>query len=188
MNMSQVTKKALAASLKNQLLKKPLNKITINDLTEDCGISRMTFYYHFKDIYDLVEWCCVEDARRALEGQKTYEGWQQGFFNIFEAVRENKPFVMNIYHSISREHIETYLYHMTYELLIGVVEECAAEHQLLVKDENKQFIADFYKYAFVGILLNWIKNDMKEDPKKIIDQLSIMISGDITNALKKYAG
>ena len=42
--MSQVTKRALEASLKNLLLKKPLSKITINDITEDCGINRMTFY------------------------------------------------------------------------------------------------------------------------------------------------
>ena len=48
--MSQVTKRALEASLKNLLLQKPLSKITISDITEDCGINRMTFYYHFKDI------------------------------------------------------------------------------------------------------------------------------------------
>lgn len=44
--MSQITKKAIEASLKNLLLKKPFDKITINDIAEDCGISRMTFYYH----------------------------------------------------------------------------------------------------------------------------------------------
>ena len=64
--MSQVTKRALEQSLKNLLLKKPLTKITINDIAEDCGINRMTFYYHFKDIYDLVEWSCLEDAKSAL--------------------------------------------------------------------------------------------------------------------------
>ena len=68
--MSQITKKALEQSLKNLLLKKPLNKITINDITEDCGINRMTFYYHFRDIYDLVEWACLEDASKALEEKK----------------------------------------------------------------------------------------------------------------------
>ncbi|MFR1342509.1 MAG: TetR family transcriptional regulator [Anaerovoracaceae bacterium] len=62
--MSQITKKAIEASLKNLLLKKPFDKITINDIAEDCGISRMTFYYHFKDIYDLVEWACEEDAKK----------------------------------------------------------------------------------------------------------------------------
>lgn len=62
--MSQVTKRALEASLKHLLLQKPLNKITINDIAEDCGINRMTFYYHFKDIYDLVE-CAARRTRAA---------------------------------------------------------------------------------------------------------------------------
>ena len=66
--VSQTTKRALEASLKKLLLQKPLNKITINDITEDCGVNRMTFYYHFKDIYDLVDWIMVEDAAKALEG------------------------------------------------------------------------------------------------------------------------
>ena len=60
--MSQTTKRALEASLKKLLLRKPLNKITISDITEDCGVNRMTFYYHFKDIYDLVDWILMEDA------------------------------------------------------------------------------------------------------------------------------
>ena len=57
--MPNLTKQALEESLKKLLLVKPLDKITINDLTNDCGISRMAFYYHFKDIYDLVEWACI---------------------------------------------------------------------------------------------------------------------------------
>ena len=69
--MPQFTKYALENSLKKLLLQKPLNKITINDITEDCGINRMTFYYHFRDIYDLVEWVCLEDAKKALADNKT---------------------------------------------------------------------------------------------------------------------
>lgn len=68
--MANTTKIALEASLKELLRTKPIDRITINDLTEHCGISRMTFYYHFKDIYDLVEWVCVEDGKRALQGKR----------------------------------------------------------------------------------------------------------------------
>lgn len=180
--MSQITKRALAASLKNMLLKKPLNKITINDIAEDCGINRMTFYYHFKDIYDLVEWTCEEEAAKVLEGKKTYDTWQQGFLNIFNAVLENKPFIMNVYRSVSREQVELYLYKVTYDLLIGVVNERSAD--ITVSDDDKKFIADFYKFAFVGIMLEWIKNDMKTDPKEIVDRISSLIHGDITRALE----
>ena len=180
--MSQITKRALAASLKNMLLKKPLNKITINDIAEDCGINRMTFYYHFKDIYDLVEWTCEEDAAKALEGKNTYNTWQQGFLNIFYAVLENKPFILNVYRSVSREQVEIYLYRVTYDLLSGVVNERSAN--MSVSEDDKKFIADFYKFAFVGIMLEWIKNDMKADPKQIVDRISNLIHGDITRALE----
>ena len=67
--MSNVTKRALEQSLKNLLLKKPLTKITIGDITEDCGINRMTFYYHFKDIYDLVEWACLDGKQRLQDAK-----------------------------------------------------------------------------------------------------------------------
>lgn len=182
--MSQVTKRALEASLKHLLLKKPLDKITINDITEDCGINRMTFYYHFKDIYDLIEWSCIEDATRALEGKKTYDTWEQGFLQILEAVLDNKPFIMNVYHSVSREQVEGYLYKVTYDLLIHVVDEKSQGMQ--VRDEDKKFIADFYKYAFVGLMLEWIKSDMKKDTHQIVEQLGLLMHDNITKALNAY--
>ena len=183
--MANMTKKALENSLKKLLKEKPFDKITIADITEDCGISRMAFYYHFQDIYDLAEWVCIEDGKQALKDKKTYDTWQEGMSQVFEAVIENKPFIMNIYHSVSKEKIENYLYKLSYQLIADVVEEkCVGDN---IPEEGKQFIADFYKYAFVGIMLNWIKNDMKEDPKDIINKLSVLISGDITRALKKYA-
>lgn len=182
--MSQVTKRALEASLKNMLFKKPLDKITINDITDDCGMNRMTFYYHFKDIYDLVEWSCEEDASRALNGKKTYDTWQQGLLQIFNAVLDNKPFIMNVYRSVSREQVELYLYKITYKLLIDVVEDQA--QGMKVKEVDKKFIANFYKFAFVGLMLDWIKDDMREKPEDIVERLSLLIEGDVAKALDKY--
>ena len=181
--MSDLTKRALEQSLKNLLLQKPLSKITISDIADDCGINRMTFYYHFKDIYDLIEWSCEEDARKALEGKKTYDTWQQGLLQIFEAVQENKAFILNVYRSISREQVENYLYKLTYQLLIGVVREQAAG--MSVREEDQDFIATVYKYAFVGLMLDWIKNDMKADPAVIVDRLAAVIHGNVAAALER---
>ena len=181
--MSDLTKRALEQSLKNLLLQKPLHKITISDIADDCGINRMTFYYHFKDIYDLIEWSCEEDARKALEGKKTYDTWQQGLLQIFEAVQENKPFILNVYRSISREQVENYLYKLTYQLLIGVVHEQA--EGMSVREEDQDFIATVYKYAFVGLMLDWIKNDMKADPALLVDRLAAVIHGNVAAALER---
>lgn len=182
--MTNATKLALEESLKRLLLKKPLDKITINDLTTDCGISRMTFYYHFKDIYDLVEWVCLEDARRALDGKSSYDTWQQGFVQIFQAVQENKPFVMNVYRCVSREQVERYLTPLTDDLLMGVINELSAN--MVVRDEDKAFIARVYSYAFVGLMLDWIKDDMRGDPEKLVARFALVIHDDLLGALNRF--
>ena len=182
--MSNTTKLALEASLKELLKKKPFDKITIADLTEDCGISRMAFYYHFRDIYDLVEWVCVEDGKKALRDKKTYDAWQEGFLQIFEAVLENKPFIMNVYHSVSREQIETYLFHLTHDLLYGVVQEKAKGTGISEADQS--FIADFYKYSFTGVMLDWIKDGMKVDYHMIAEKMHRTMEGNVVNSIRNF--
>ena len=182
--MSQVTKRALEQSLKNLLLKKPLTKITISDITEDCGINRMTFYYHFKDIYDLVEWVCKEDAKRALDEKKTYDTWQQGLLQIFEAVQENKPFILNVYRCVHREQVEKYLQPLVDQLMLDVIQEESAS--MVIREEDKQFIAKIYAYIFIGVMLDWIKDDMREAPQEIVARLVKLLRGSVTAALRRF--
>lgn len=183
--MNNYTKQILEESLKKLMLEKPLDKITIRDLTEDCGISRMTFYYHFKDIYDLIEWACLADATKALAGKKTYDTWSEGLVQIFEVVYENKPFILNAYRCISRDQIENFLFHLTSDLLMGVVEEKAADTD--ISEEDRRFIADFYKYSFVGIMLDWIKQGMKDDYMNLAHKINITIHGSLANSILNFS-
>lgn len=149
--MSQITKKALAESLKNMLAEKPLDKITVVDIVNDCGVNRQTFYYHFQDIYDLMEWTFLKEAAAVLQGNKTYETWQQGYLQIFQYVSDNRALMRNVYYSMNREVLEYYLYDVMYHMLIAVIQEQA--EGLSVQEEDQKFIADFYKYVFVGFIL-----------------------------------
>lgn len=182
--MAGSTKYALEDALKKLLLQKPIDKITINDLTEECGISRMTFYYHFKDIYDLVEWSCVEDGTKALQGKKTSESWTEGLTQIFGAVLENKPFIMNVYRNVDRERIENYLFKLTYDLIVGVVEE--KSKGLNITEEDKKFIADFYKYGFVGIMLEWIREGMKENIEDLVRMMDLTLHDTVTTSIHNF--
>ena len=183
--MSQVTKRALEQSLKNLLLKKPLTKITINDIAADCGINRMTFYYHFKDIYDLVEWSCMEDARRALEENKTYDTWQEGLLRIFEAVKQNKPFILNVYRCVDRGQVEKFLSPSVDVLVRGVINEEGSG--MTIREEDKDFIARSYSYIFIGFMLDWIRDDMREDPAEIVARLTRLIRGSVREALRRFS-
>ena len=148
----------------------------------------MAFYYHFKDIYDLIEWTCLEDARKALQGKKTYDTWQEVLLQIFEAVLENKPFILNAYRCIGREQIENFLFQLTYDLIRGVVEEKAetAEVSAEISGEDRRFIAEFYKYSFVGIMLDWIRRGMKEDYQELVRKISLTLRGNIQNSIDNF--
>ena len=182
--MSQTTKRALEASLKKLLLQKPLNKITINDITEDCGVNRMTFYYHFKDIYDLVDWIMVEDAAKALEEKPTFDTWSEAYLDLLRQVQENKVLVMNVYRSMSREQVEQYLYRILDPMLREFLDR--GMQGITVQDADKQFIVDFYKYALVGMPLEWIRRDMKEDPVRMTERLNILLHGEFQRALRRF--
>ena len=169
--MSEITKKALATSLKKLLSKKELSKITITNITKDCGVNRQTFYYHFKDVI------------QSMEGNDTYDTWQQGFLSIFEYVLENKEFVKNTYYSISRDFFLRFIYKQTTVLLMNIIDE--KSKGMKVRREDKQFMADFYKYGFVGIMQDWIESGMKEKPDNIIKKLNSIIEGNFENALEK---
>ena len=114
--MSQTTKKALASSLKKLMNTTPLTKITINDIVSDCGVNRRTFYYHFQDIYALLEWIFETEVASVMAENKTYQTWQQGFLQIFFYLDQNHKMVLNTYNSIGREYLETHLYNAVYKI------------------------------------------------------------------------
>ena len=103
---------------------------------------------------------------------------------IFEAVQENRPFIMNVYHSISKDKIESYLYKLTYQLIADVVGEKCAGMELA--EEDKRFIAEFYKYGFVGTMLDWIERGMKDDYRVIVKRLGITLYGNIANSIHNF--
>jgi probable dihydroxyacetone kinase regulator len=179
-----MTKKQLAISLKKLMSQSSLKNITVKDVVADCGVNRQTFYYHFQDIYDLLGWIFRTEALEAIGDYKTHKTWQLGFLKVFQYVEDNKAFCMNTFGSLGREHLEQFLNSITFDLLYGVVEELSTGSN--ITREDKRFIADFYSYAFAGLLLQWLKTGAKEKPGNIIKKLSTLIEGDIGRAIGKY--
>lgn len=188
--MSSMTKKQLAASLKKLMSKLPLDKVTVKDVALECGVNRQTFYYHFQDIYELLGFIFKSEALEAIKDYKTYETWQLGFLKIFHYVEDNKAFCLSTFCSLGRDHLEQFLNDVTFDLLYGVVEELSTASKIQnggnISKEDKVFIANFYCYAFVSLLLAWLKTGAKEAPEHIIEKLNKLIDGDISRAIEKY--
>ena len=61
---NRITKETFAKALKELLQERPLTKISVKDITEQCELSRNAFYYHFKDKYELINWIFYDDMIR----------------------------------------------------------------------------------------------------------------------------
>ncbi|WP_434749679.1 TetR-like C-terminal domain-containing protein [Paenibacillus amylolyticus] len=184
MSASHLTKNALAHSLKCLMEHTPLNKITVKHLVHDCGVNRQTFYYHFQDIYALLGWIYETEAVESINAYRSYDTWTEGFYKIFCYIENNKAFCCNTLESLGRSHLDGYLYQVTHDLIMGVIDELACG--IKVRDEDKEFVVNFYTLAFTGMIIQWMINDMKEPPKQIIDRLSELIEGNVLRALHKY--
>ena len=182
---NDTTKQALANALKQLLQKKQITKITINDIAEACGISRMTFYYHFKDIYDLADWTLQEVLHTAIADNRTHDNWQQGFLNLLDVLKAHQPLILNVYRAIDREQVERYMRREVEALLLPVVEEQAAGLQ--ISEKGKHMVAIFYTYAFMGIVLEWIQRNMQASPQEVADTTAALIHSGFRNSLENMS-
>ena len=183
--MSVLTKKALVDAFGKLLSKKPFSKITVSDITEKCGVSRMTFYYHFNDIYDLLEWSLETQLQSAIKGNYTYDTWQKGFLNVFYFALERKIFVLNIFPQIEQKNMKKYLHTIAYKFTLGVIEEKL--HNESVSEKDKSFIADTFAHAAVGVLISWVNDGMKEDPRIVVGKFALMFEGMLSSSLSKFS-
>ncbi len=182
---SDATKQALADALKRLLEKKPLTRITISDIAEECGISRMTFYYHFKDIYDLADWTLQATLHTALDGHRTQNSWQQGFLNLLSVLKAHQNLILNVCRAVDREQIERYMRREAEMLLLPVVEEQA--EGMHISPAAKQRVAVFYSYAFMGTVMEWIQRNMAASPQEVADSTAVMLQGAFKHSLENLS-
>ena len=91
---SDQTKHMLTASLKKIMAQKPLNKISIREICEDCGVNRQTFYYHFNDIYDQLEWMFKQEEASFIKDNDDMLIWQDCLMRMFQYLEENRAVCM----------------------------------------------------------------------------------------------
>ena len=181
--MRELTKKALMNSVVNILAEKPLDKITIKDIVDECGVNRSTFYYYYEDIYALLEDIFKTEIDNIVERHKDYTTWQDGFIESAEFVLKNKKAVYHVYNSMGRDYLENYLFKITEDLMIKYVSEEAKD--MAVSEDDIKFVALFYQYALKGFIMDWIKNNMKDDPRETVKKLAQTFDGSIKAALEK---
>ena len=182
--MSNTTKRMLSLSLKKLLAKTTLDNITIQDITDDAEVSRKTFYYHFQDIYDLLEWTLAEDGRHLLESKMKLGNWQESITALFSYMQENRLLILNAFHSLERDTLEREVFNMLSPMILELFK--AQPNFELLNDEDQKFIVSMYGLGITGLLLRWIATDMLAPPAPLIRQLYRLVGGSLEGIIQRF--
>ena len=182
--MANTTKRMLSMSLKKLLSKTTLDNITIQDITDDAEVSRKTFYYHFQDIYDLLDWTLQEDARHLLADKINLDNWDESISALFVYMQENRLLVLNAFHSLERDTLETEVFKLLSPLLHRIFS--AQEGFDLLSESDQDFIVSVYGLGITGLFLRWIGTNMMTPPEPLIRQLYRLMGGSLEGIVQRF--
>ena len=180
MSESLITKKAIASGLKELTKKKSFDKITIQDITDICGLNRQTFYYHFQDKYELVDWIYYNEAISIIINDLTYENWDKKVLQMLEKMKSEDYFYKDTLKSSTENGFKDYLFRIASELFLNIVGKIAVNENF--GEDEKKFISEFYAFGIVGVIISWAQCGMKETPEYITMQLT-----NVSYGTQKYA-
>lgn len=178
------TKKALAASLKKFMEVKPLSKITVREIIEDCGVNRKTFYYHFEDIYALLKWMLEEEAIEVVKQFNLLVDFREAVLFVMNYVRTNKHLLCCAYDSMGREEMKRFFYKDFIGIIEGVIDNTEEKLNVHLQPEFKEFIIHFYTEAVAGLLIDEFTEKKGHDPELAVQDLSLVIKCSLPDMIK----
>lgn len=160
---SNITKKALSTSMKKLMMEKPFSKIRISDICDDCGMNRKSFYYHFMDKYDLVNWIFDTEFIEVNLRQKDQPVWSllEPLCHYLDSERQFYCSALEISGQNS------FSEHFT-EMMLPLLE--ADMHRIMGEATN-----DFYVNFIADALILAIKRWIMEMPNVSADEFISMI-------------
>ena len=160
------TKKMFADEREAMMAEMPLSKVRVRDLCARCRVERCTFYYHFKDKYDLVAWMIDQESLRAAEGTRRFT--RAHFAEGLRLIWERRAFYRRAFEEDSQNSI--YRHHLEYCIREN---EALLRRHLGVKELSRTaaFEARFFSLGNAGSLGPWLAGEIVATPEQLADSL-----------------
>jgi len=163
MKENRHTKQAIVAAFKELMKEKSFDKISISDITSRSYFNRQTFYYHFQDKYELMNYIYYYEIFVPLVTDLNEENYNTKFYEMFTKMKSEQYLYENAVQMNAEYGFVEYLYKVLKELLD------------LIFENKKAIDIKFYTYGIVGVILDWIKSGMKLSPKELSDWLEELL-------------
>lgn len=162
---SNITKNALAASMKKLMSKSPFSKISVGDICENCGMNRKSFYYHFRDKYDLVNWIFYVDFIERMDWDACRSPWDMlvALCRHFDAERQ---FYQNALQVEGQNSFREYFCGMVKPVLVFISNNMVEE-----ENEKKDFYIGLFSEGLLEELMYWLREGNGIGPDEFAQDL-----------------
>lgn len=169
---ANITKKELAESLKRLASERLFEHVTVGDIVKECGVNRQTFYYHFSDKYELLDWIYYNETFVPLTADISFGNWDEKLYELLQIMRRNKAFYMNTI-KCSDNFFEEYLLKMLTTLFETAVEDLDVRKQLT--SEKKRLASKIFAHGLTGVVIEWAMGGMKADEKMLSENMKELV-------------
>ncbi len=181
--MAQTTRNAIRKGFLELLEQRPLDKISVVDIAEHCGINRNTFYYYYCDIYALVREVLETELESVLNAQPPCHSWRELLMRVTAFMRTNRRAVYHLYRSNQRDLLENEYYQVAYRTAEALVRSTA--EGLTVSEEDIFALSSLYTATLVGLLQGWLHEGMKQTEDQFLQRVSYLTEGSLRRALER---
>ncbi len=176
--MTNFTKKAIKESFLKLLNEKPLSKISVKDIVEDCGINRNSFYYHYQDMPALIEEIITEETEELIQRYPTIHSLSDCFSAAFSFALKNKKAAYHIYHSVSRDIFEQYLMKMCEYAVNTYIDTAFQEKEPSgMQEQDRRILIRFIQCECFGLIIDWLNNGMNDEAIQDLIRLTELCRG-----------
>lgn len=180
------TKIILADSLRKIMKKKPLDKIKIREIVEECGLNRQTFYYHFQDIYALVEWMYRYDGEKIIKEKFHNNNIREVCAVMIDYLEKNREELICVMDSKAEMYFFDFLYKGVSDCFDILITQKAKNFDISL--QYKKFLSHYNTNSVVGVIRDWLKSVDADRPtgEELLTMFSITTNGALKLALQNY--
>ena len=181
--MPKSTKNQIMNALAELLQTKRLDDITVTELVEQCGLSRQAFYYHFSDLYGVVDYG-IQQLLDGL-GVANPEQWREPLERTLTLLRENRTLVLNVYRAYERSYVERHVRRWAMPLVEARTRLAAQRYA--VTEDQVGFMSEMLTQGLASIVLSWVEQGMPSNIIDRMDDFDILVGGCLDYTMERLA-
>ncbi|MDD6728961.1 MAG: TetR/AcrR family transcriptional regulator C-terminal domain-containing protein [Eubacteriales bacterium] len=174
---SYATQQKLAVALKELMEHESFEKLSVSDITAKCGLHRQTFYYHFNDKYELLDWVVYEELINPFIADFRLDNAYEKIFDLFSTISSEKKFYQNSL-KINTEELSRYITKIAYDYVKPLIKSIKLQGSIVGDDDSDETMAaEFLSYGISGVIICWIQGGMKDSPEIMTKRTQKIING-----------